>query len=60
MTKLKINKRYTVVNVQRSNTQFGTAIRIDIKDGADRSVCVFLPERYTAGFGGSDIQRIDD
>ena len=50
MAELKINKPYTIVKAQRSNTKFGPTILIGIKDGSDRSVRFFMPKIYTSVF----------
>ena len=60
MAELKINKSYTIVKAQRSNTKFGPTILISIKDDSDRSVRGFLPKRYTSLFNYINIQIYND
>ena len=48
------------MKAQRSNTRFGPAILIGIKDDSGKSLLVFLPNRYTSVCTDNDILRINE
>jgi hypothetical protein len=60
IAELKTNTPYWITKAVWSNTKFGQAILIAIKDDCNRLSCVFLPTKYLCVFTVDDIKLVTE
>jgi len=58
ISELEVFRAYSIERADKVTTRYGDTVLLAIRDGEDRLLKLFLPQRYGAAFKDADLQAI--